>query len=126
MQALSISSGQSMLKFDAIVELVKSIAQLLKDNVKSAIVRTRENDRFFASVPAQEEQEQPDTNKIDRAAAEKNIEIINFIPPAVSNQDEIREINKKDRKILYRLPYKSMLMVLKPQNKQIEKIKKGR
>ena len=74
MQALSISSNQAMIKFDAIVELVKSIAQLLKDNVEVAIVRTRENDRFFAGVLAREEQEQPDTSEIDRTAAEKNIE----------------------------------------------------
>ena len=55
MQALSISSDQAMLKFDAIVELVKSIAQLLRDNVEAAIVCTRENDRFFASVLAKTE-----------------------------------------------------------------------
>ena len=55
MQALSISSDQTMLKFDAIVELVKSIAQLLRDNVEAAIVHTRENDRFFASVLAKTE-----------------------------------------------------------------------
>ena len=82
-----------MINFDAIVELVKSIAQLLRDNVGAAIVCTRENDRFFASILLKEEQEQPDIKKIGRAAAEKNVEIINFILPTVSNEDEIREIN---------------------------------
>ena len=85
-----------MLKFDPIVELVKSIAQLLRDNVEAAVAYTRGNNRFFAGVLAREEQEQLDTNEIDRAAAEKNVEIINFIPPMVSNDDEIREMNKQD------------------------------
>ena len=60
-----------MINFDAIVELVKSIVQLLRDNVGAAIVCTRENDRFFASILLKEEQEQPDIKKIGRAAAEK-------------------------------------------------------
>ena len=83
-----------MLKFDAIIELVKSIVQLLRGNVEADIVCTRENDRLFASVLVREEQEQPDTNEINRAADEANVEIINFILPTISNKDEIRKINK--------------------------------
>ena len=49
MQALSKSGDSVRLKFIAIVDLVKNIAQLLNDRNEAAIVITKESDRYFAS-----------------------------------------------------------------------------
>ena len=49
MQALSKSDDSERLKFIAIVDLVKTIAQLLNDNIEAAIVSIEESERYFAS-----------------------------------------------------------------------------
>ena len=47
MQALSKLDGSERLEFIAIVVLVKTIAQLLNDNIEAAIVSTEESERYF-------------------------------------------------------------------------------
>ena len=49
MQALSKLDGGERLEFIAIVDLVKTIAQLLNDNIEAAIVSTEESERYFTS-----------------------------------------------------------------------------
>ena len=46
------------LKFNAIVDLVKNIAQILNDNVEADIFSTKESDRYFASLLNEKEKEQ--------------------------------------------------------------------
>ena len=96
MQALSILNDNMTLKFNAIVNLVKNIAQILNDNVEADIFSTKESDRYFASLLNEKEREQQNMNEIVRAETE-NVEIIDFIPPNVPSGEEIRKRNIQDK-----------------------------
>ena len=96
MQALSILNDNMTLKFNAIVNLVKNIAQILNDNVEADIFSTKESDRYFASLLNEKEREQQNMNEIVRAET-KNVEIIDFIPPNVPSGEEIRKRNIQDK-----------------------------
>ena len=58
MQVLSILNDDITLKFNAIVDLVKNIAQILNGNVEADIFSTKESDRYFASLLNEKEKEQ--------------------------------------------------------------------
>lgn len=96
MQALSILNDNMTLKFNAIVNLVKNIAQILNDNVEADIFSTKESDRYFASLLNQKEREQQNMNEIVRVETE-NVEIIDFVPPNVPSEEEIRKRNRQDK-----------------------------
>lgn len=96
MQALSILNDNMTLKFNAIVNLVKNIAQILNDNVEADIFSTKESDRYFASLLNEKEREQQNMNEIVRVETE-NVEIIDFIPPNVPSEEEIRKRNRQDK-----------------------------
>ena len=96
MQALSILNDNMTLKFNAIANLVKNIAQILNDNVEADIFSTKESDRYFASLLNEKEREQQNMNEIVRAETE-NVEIIDFIPPNVPSGEEIRKRNIQDK-----------------------------
>ena len=49
MQALSKSDDSVRLEFIAIVDLVKTIVQLLNDRIEAVIVSCKESGRYFAS-----------------------------------------------------------------------------
>ena len=100
MQAFSISNDRVILGFDAITDLVKNIVQLLRDNIEAAIISTRKSDKHFANFLDRQEREQQDINGIDRATTEQDVEIMNFVLPTVSLQDEIRERNKQEKENL--------------------------
>ena len=62
-----------ILEFDTIVDLVKKIAQRLRDNVEAAIISTRESNKHFADLLDRQEREQHDINEIDMWRCNKQL-----------------------------------------------------
>ena len=95
-QALSKSGDSVRLKFIAIVDLVKNIAQFLNDRNEATIVITKESDRYFASFLDEKEKEQQNMDEIDKATTEDSIEIKTFTLPTVPSEDEIKKRNRQN------------------------------
>ena len=73
---------------------MKNIAQLLRENIEATIIGTAESEEHFANLLDRQGRKQQDINEIDRVTTQKYVEIMTFISPTVSLEDEIRERNK--------------------------------